>query len=136
MVQQKGELSRGGGKHIQPTSPSPRHYGHIGQNTELCPQTATVSGCVLRSVAGEECHTSEWPGWLPHPCGLPSSGQHRVQPDPCWLPGNLAASTEAQAHPKGPKMDGMGPPQWGRQSMKTRSESRLSWESPCQPQGL
>lgn len=43
MVQQKRELSLSrGSKDIQPLSPSPRYYGHIGQNTGLCPLTATV----------------------------------------------------------------------------------------------
>lgn len=52
MVQQKKELSLGRvSKDIQPLSLSPRYYGHIGQNTELCPLTATVSGFVWRSVA-------------------------------------------------------------------------------------
>lgn len=55
-------------------SPGPGHHDHIGWNTEFCTLTATVCGCVLRSVARKEDHASGWPGWLPHPTAFSVPG--------------------------------------------------------------
>lgn len=58
MVQQKKELSLAEvGRTSGPLAWS-RACAHIGWNTGLRPLTATVSGCVLRSVAKEEGHAS------------------------------------------------------------------------------
>lgn len=88
MVQQKRELSLGrGDKDIHVSSPSPRYYGHIGWNRELCPLTATDLGCVWRSVASREGHVSRRPGWL-----WPYQFQEAMSPASSLLPPRESSS--------------------------------------------
>lgn len=75
MVQQKREHSLGGAEGHPARSPGPRHYDHIGCNTEVCPLTATSLWMCPKECGqgGRSC--LRMARLAAPPCGLLSSGQ-------------------------------------------------------------